>query len=394
MDENFKQQFSWFFNKAKYSKEGWRIEKNIKNITSRLIDSKYSPGENVKTYLESNFLLMDKKAKSPIEPSCQPNTFVLNSCCTQNLLYLLFGHPLLFFNGSQKPLTLQKQKVTVELHYVVQEGYRVIFSTFKLKKNSSVTFDFQKNREHIFFVGKDDKVLLVQNACFQLHPLDLNVSQLQSATQGVSILDEDWSRFLKQWKKRYSDIEIKETDESQELIPEFTIANLMGWKFWLQLEKPISQKYEFLPKFQFSSKMQRNSYHKVGVSLENTVPYNSNELEAHNFKDLEQLLHYTLIKDSKKDQEYLLNSIVTSQFLQLARNYPYIYNSTHLQKRKKSILQLFKKSHSMQFHLHFFIASDRQTLIIKPFLKFVSNPKNRIFKIAYICFHNRLQFAY
>ena len=205
----------------------------------------------------------------------------------------------------------------------------MIFSTFKLKKNSSVTFDFQKNREHIFFVGKDDKVLLVQNACFQLHPLDLNVSQLQSATQGVSILDEDWSRFLKQWKKRYSDIEIKETDESQELIPEFTIANLMGWKFWLQLEKPISQKYEFLPKFQFSSKMQRNSYHKVGVSLENTVPYNSNELEAHNFKDLEQLLHYTqFIKDSKKDQEfYLLNSIVTSQFLQLARNYPYIYNS-------------------------------------------------------------------
>ena len=75
LDENFKQQFSWFFNKAKYSKEGWRIEKNIKNITSRLIDSKYSPGENVKTYLESNFLLMDKKAKSPIEPSCQPNTF-------------------------------------------------------------------------------------------------------------------------------------------------------------------------------------------------------------------------------------------------------------------------------------------------------------------------------
>ena len=59
------------------------------------------------------------------------------------------------------------------------------------------------------------------------------------------------------------------------------------------------------------------------------MPYNSNELEAHNFKDLEQLLHYTqFIKDSKKDQEfYLLNSIVTSQFLQLARNYPYIYNS-------------------------------------------------------------------
>ena len=68
----------------------------------------------------------------------------------------------------------------------------------------------------------------------------------------------------------------------------------MGWEFWLQLEKTILQKPQFLPKFQFSSKMQRNSYPRVGVNIENTVPYNSNELEAHNFKDLEQLLHYIL----------------------------------------------------------------------------------------------------
>ena len=65
------------------------------------------------------------------------------------------------------------------------------------------------------------------------------------------------------------------------------------------------------------------------MNLENIVPYNSNELDRYNFRDLERLLHYTqFVTASSKDNEfYLLKSSAVSQFLQLARNYPYIYNS-------------------------------------------------------------------
>ena len=332
IDEYFRQQFCWIFNKAKYVKTGWRKERNIKNIKTSLLKYRHNPGENVITYLENNPLLTDKNTQISPDTSTAnslPNPFVLDSCCTQTLLYMLFGHPLLFFNGSQKPLVLKKQRVKVQMHYAVLEGYRVIFSAFQLNKKSHFTFDFQKNREHIFFVGKKDKAIIIKDAYFPLHPLDLEVSQLQAATQGISVLDEDWNRFLKQWKNRYPEIEIKKTDESQELIPEFTIANLMGWEFWLRLEKTIFPKPQFLPKFQFSSKMQRSSYSRVGVNVENIVPYNSNELDRYNFRDLERLLHYTqFVTASSKDNEfYLLKSSAVSQFLQLARNYPYIYNS-------------------------------------------------------------------
>ena len=333
VDENFKQQFCWVFNKAKYKKKGWCIEKNIKNIKTALINNKHNPGKNVKTYLENNPLLMDKNAKFltdfPTGNQPLPNPFVLDSCCSQTLLYLLFGHPLLFFNGSQEPLVLQKYKLKIELNYVVKDGYRVVFSTFHLNKKSNSSFDFQKNREHIFFIGKEDKALLVKNAYFPLHPLDLEISQLQAVTQGISVLDEDYNRFLAQWNSEYPELEIKKINESQELIPEFTIGSLMGWEFWMQLERTKFQTPEFLPKFQFSSKMQRSSYHRVGVNVENIVPYNSEELDAHNFKDLEQLLHYTqFITKSNKDKEfYLLEPTIASQFLQLFKNYPYIYNS-------------------------------------------------------------------
>ena len=333
VDENFKQQFCWSFNKAKYGKKGWHMEKSIKNIKTDLIHNKHKPGKNIETYLENNPLLMDKNAKfftnSTAVNESLPNPFVLDSCCSQTLLYLLFGHPLLFFNGSQEPLVLQKHKVIIKLHYVVKDGYRVVFSTFHLNKKNHYSFDFQKNREHIFFIGKEDKALLMKNAYFPLCPLGLEVSQLQAVTQGISVLDEDWNRFLVQWNSEYPELEIKKINESQELIPEFTIGSLMGWEFWMQLEKTRAQKTEFLPKFQFSSKMQRNSYHRVGVNVENIVPYNSEELDAHNFKNLEQLFHYTqFITSSDKDNEfYLLNPTITSQFLQLFKNYPYIYNS-------------------------------------------------------------------
>ena len=108
---------------------------------------------------------------------------------TESLRYifvLLFGHPLLFFNGSQEPLVLQKYKLKIELNYVV--CYRVVF---------------------------------VKNAYFPLHPLDLEISQLQAVTQGISVLDEDYNRFLAQWNSEYPELEIKKINESQELIPEF-----------------------------------------------------------------------------------------------------------------------------------------------------------------------------
>ena len=58
-----------------------------------------------------------------------------------------------------------------------QEGYK-IFSTFQLNKKSHFTLDFQKNRDHIFFIGKEDKAIIIKDACFHLF-LDF-VSQLQS----------------------------------------------------------------------------------------------------------------------------------------------------------------------------------------------------------------------
>ncbi len=386
VDENFKQQFCWTFSKAKYGKAGWRIERNIKNINSALANNKHSPGENVKTYLENNPLLMDKSVKFLSDFSAArehiPNPFVLDSCCSQTLLYLLFGHPLLFFNGSQKTLVLQKYRVAVELHYVAKEGYRVVFSTFHLNKKTRFTFDFQKNREHIFFIGKEDKALLVKNAYFSLQALDLEVSQLQAVTQGISVLDEDWSRFLKQWKSEYPELEIKKTNESQELIPEFTIGSLMGWEFWLQLERTTSQKPEFLPKFQFSSKMQRNSYHRVGVNVKNVAPYNSKDLDFHHFKDLEQLLHYTqIITVSKKDKEfYLLNPTVASQFLQLFKNYPYIYNSDgepFFAKDKKIYFALTIKKSEDYYHQYFLQGSLYTKVKIKEQIQWKPFPDNK-----------------
>ena len=51
VDENFKQQFCWSFNKAKYGKKGWHMEKSIKNIKTDLIHNKHKPGKNIETYL-------------------------------------------------------------------------------------------------------------------------------------------------------------------------------------------------------------------------------------------------------------------------------------------------------------------------------------------------------
>ena len=90
VDENFKQQFCWSFNKAKYGKKGWHMEKSIKNIKTDLIHNKHKPGKNIETYLENNPLLMDKNAKfftnSTAVNESLPNPFVLDSCCSQTLL--------------------------------------------------------------------------------------------------------------------------------------------------------------------------------------------------------------------------------------------------------------------------------------------------------------------
>ena len=65
VDENFKQQFCWSFNKAKYGKKGWHMEKSIKNIKTDLIHNKHKPTLVKILFFVPSFFLTASKTPIP-----------------------------------------------------------------------------------------------------------------------------------------------------------------------------------------------------------------------------------------------------------------------------------------------------------------------------------------
>lgn len=355
-DAEFQQKFRWQFNQSKYRKKGWGKEKPIQNIQTFLLENNHSPGGRAKFYLENNhspgesakFYLENNpeiRDRNSAKEDNLPNPLILDGEETHYLIHLLFGHHLLFFHSQTETLKQNTSLVNWELKYISLENHRIIYINFHLESKSS-DFKFEKYRDQTFILGGTRKGILVKNNYWKFKDVCLSANMIREAIRGVLVPETEWNDFFNTWKKIHPHIALKPTKE-EDFQPTFSIQKLKGWQFWLQWNQkrttPIFKKDKKIPKFYFSTKIKKYTTTQTYLEIVDFDPeehYLENEDDCLQTVRLFKYLKH-ILKLKKKDNYFILDSIIASQFLTLARDYPYLYN--HLKK------PLINKNISLRF---------------------------------------------
>ena len=325
IDKDFQQKISWTLSKGRYGKRGWCLEKVIRNVARYLSNDATSLGWSVKTYLENN--LSNENDALTI-----PNPLILNSEDSHNFLHLLFGYPLLFYNTSPKTLIQNSQTMVLKMNYTSLSGYKVVFCDFYLK-NSEITNEInyqQINRKGAIVIGDyHSEAVIIGHNYWKLQPSTLPAVSIRGALEGIIVPESDWNYFESKWQKLHPELKLSEINDANAHIPDFSLQKLQKWDFWLVDEvEPIFVNTQEAPKFYISNRFKRASYSRLSVRVEN---FHNTDYEISNAKNCPRIIEFLefakqILELKKENDNFLLQRVMASKFLQLAKHYPYIYN--------------------------------------------------------------------
>lgn len=324
INKNFHQKFLWGFYNSKNGGKKWGKFNLIKDVKKELSSNIYKLGCSVKTYLQNNTLIRKQNDEFNEEDNI-PNPFILDSENSHNLLHLLFGYNFLLFDNFDEKIIRHSRPLTLELKYIKLEGYNVLFCNFNFELNAEKNFD----RHNSFIIGENDKALITNNNYWQLDS-SLDAEAIREVIKGVFIPESEWEIFYMKFEKIYPKLKIKEANESKENIPIFNTKEATPYEFWLKTEAtPIFTDKKNTAKFFVYPRAKRVNYSRIGVKVTN---FNAENYHITNTKECPKTIHFfnyakQILKKKDAQGLYQLDRVAASQFLQLAENYPYIYNN-------------------------------------------------------------------
>ncbi len=324
------EKFLWSFNRARYGIRGWGNEKRIKSISKSLLDNNNNPGWVVKTFLDENLLLTDENHQKRGEEGV-PNPLILSSRDTHSLLFLLLGHPFLYYGDSQAPLRNSFKKVEYDVNVYSLDSHRIVTGIFYHREGNTrlpiIAEDFV-NRGFILY-GLP-KAIVFDRKYHEILPTPIPAKMIRDSFKGILIPNDEWSEFESGWKEWYPDQRLTYVDPQKVDPPNLEVREIKEWRYWLS--RPESQVRLFRrEKDATTVRMHDETTHfntnRLALTIENFDGKNSklsNPSQCPKAAKLFQVIE-TIHGGKKTEDYYGVERHGASQLLLLAEEYPYAF---------------------------------------------------------------------
>ena len=328
------EKFLWCFNRSRYGIRGWGNEKPIKSISKSLLDNNNNPGWVVKTFLDENRLLTDAEHRLREAGEEIPNPLVLSSRDTHGALFLLLGHPFLYFGDSTTPIRNSFLPVHYDVHIHELSNHRILAGAF-------VQYDAEGNKqpieaddfaeEGIMLFGLP-KAVIYKNRYHEIYPTPIPAKMIRDSFKGILIPHDEWIDFVQKWTEWYPDITFTYADSSQ--TPNFVARNIKSWQFWLskpEVKVDLFAQEEDIIKIHLHEETRHFNTNKMALTLspnfDGVTCRLINPAMSPKAAKLMQVIR-AIYPTKMTDGYYTVERHGASQVLILAEEYPYSYSYT------------------------------------------------------------------
>ena len=325
------EKFRWSFNRSRYGIRGWGNEKKIKSISKSLLDNNNNPGWVVKTFLDENLLLRDENNREKSDNRI-PNPLILSSRDTHSLLFLLLGHPFLFYGDSMVPLRNSFKKVEYDINVYSLGNHKIIAGIFYHREGNAklpiITEDFV-NRG--FLLYGLPKAIIFDMKYHEILPTPIPAKMIKDSFKGILVPNDEWKEFKANWTDWYPKQKLKHIDPQKIDPPNLEARELKEWRYWLS--RPESQvqlfdREEDITTIRMHEETAHFNTNRLAITIEKFDGENSklsNSSQCPKTEKLFQVLE-TIYKGKKGEDFYSVERHRASQFLLLAEEYPYAFS--------------------------------------------------------------------
>ena len=324
------EKFLWSFNRARYGIRGWGNEKPLKSIIKSLLDNNNNPGWVVKTFLDENKLLTDEE-HNPREGLEIPNPLVLSSRDSHALIFLLLGHPFLYYRDSRTPIRNSGKQVEFDLNVHTLANHRVLAGIFYHAEEGNrlpiITEDFNENG---FILYGLPKAIVFDFKYYQIDNTHIPAKMIRDSFRGILVPNDEWNEFIQKWEEWFPEIQLNFMDPAKIEPPAFEARNIKEWNYWLTKPEKDIKLFEDTADATavfVHEETQMFNTNRLAITIENYDGENSKlmnpaaSLKAAKFF---QVLH-TIYHSKKIDDFYSVERHAASQLLILAEEYPYAF---------------------------------------------------------------------
>lgn len=336
--EDQEEKFEWTFKRARYGKRGWGNERPLKSITKSLLDNNNNPGWVVKTFLEENKLLTDANHQ-PREGEI-PNPLVLSSRDSHTLLFLLMGHPFVFYGEDNTiPIRHSHTKVEYQVNVHSLESHKLLSGIFfKVETDGTrspiIAEDFIDNGFILYGLPKG---IVFDNKYYEILSTMIPSRMIRDSFKGVLIPNDEWSEFLAKWRSWYQGFNLNLIDPNITETPNFEPRKVKDWRYWLIM--PEDQVYLYnstddITWIRLHEESKEFNSNRLAVEVLNWDPENSRLKypgQCPKTTKLFQVMGAIFDKESEEGFHTIERQAI-SQLLILSEEYPYAisYNNEHI----------------------------------------------------------------
>ena len=328
---DLEEKFIWTFNRSRYGIRGWGNEKPIKSISKSLLDNNNNPGWVVKTFLDENRLLTDENHVTREEGEEIPNPLVLSSRDTHALLFLLLGHPFIYFKDSTIPLRNSFKKVEFELQVYKLANHRILSGVFfhweEERRLPIIAEDFDENG---FMIYGLPKAIVFDHKYYEILPTPIPAKMIRDSFKGILVPNEDWDEFESRWQSWYATHPLHHIDTSKVETPNFVARKIKDWKYWLHKPEVLEKLFDDITQIvevNLHEETKHFNTNRMAVTLTNFDPEKSNLSDPSRSPKAAKLFQVmrAISKGKQIDGYYSLERHQASQLLILAEEYPFAY---------------------------------------------------------------------
>lgn len=329
--KDMEEKYLWSFNRSRYGIRGWGNEKKIKSISKSLLDNNNNPGWVVKTFLDENRLLADEENELRSTEEI-PNPLILSSRDTHSLVFLLLGHPFLYYKDGTIPIRNSFKKVEFDLNVHTLSNHKIVAGIFYHEEKGSklpiITDDFVDNG---FILYGLPKAIIFDMKYHEILPTPIPAKMIKDSFKGILIPNDEWDDFQSKWRAWYPDKELTLIDPTKVDPPNFEARNVKAWQYWLV--KPENRIDLFkseadITRIQMHEETKHLNTNCLALTIENYDGENSKLVNpAQSFKAAKLFEVINSIYHGRKLEEfYFVERHRASQLLLLAEEYLYAFS--------------------------------------------------------------------
>jgi len=325
------EKFIWMFNRARYGIRGWGNEKPLKSISKSLLDNNNNPGWVIKTFLDENRLLTDKRHNLRDEGEI-PNPLILSSRDTHALLFLLLGHPFTFYGTNTIPIRNSFKKVDFDINVHILSNHRILAGIFFHEEGGNrlpiITEEFVDKGLMLYGLPKS---IIFDSKYYEILPTPLPAPMIRDSFKGVLIPNDEWVDFYKKWQAWYPEKKLNIMDPQKVDSPSFEARQVKDWKYWLAMPESkvdLFNSPKDITYLVLHDETKRFNTNRLAINIEN---YDGSDSKLKNpsstpkaaklFQVIDSIYHSKKVEDF-----YSVERHGASQLLMLAEEYPYALN--------------------------------------------------------------------